>query len=117
MDAGGTLKIVAAGLGWRMGRASSGRALVEALGGDDEQLRMLAGMNLVRAGERSVDLIESAIADGTASPQAVELLADLGGHRARVILEREAAGKGPTAEAARRALDLLDRIDQLGDED
>jgi len=78
---------------------------------------MLAGIALVRAGDRSVDLIESAIEDGTASPAAVRLLADIGGARVRPILERLVTADEDLAPAARDTLGLLDRMDALGDDE
>ena len=117
MDIGGSLRVLGAGLGWRrFGLAGSGRRLLEAVGSTNEQKRSLAGMALVRAGERSVGLIESAIDDGTATPQAVQLLADIGGERARSVLASVATSKGALSAAADEALDLLSRIDDLEDE-
>ncbi len=117
MDIGGSLKVLGAGISWRtLGLAGSGSRLLEAVGGADEQERVLAGIALVRAGERSVDLIESAIEAGSASPQAVRLMADIGSERARSVLSSVAASKGPLRSAANEALDLLDRIDQLDNE-
>jgi hypothetical protein len=117
VDLGGSLKILGAGIGWRrLGLAGSGRRLLEAVGGEHEQERMLAGIALVRAGDRSVDLIDSAIKEGCGSPQAIRLLADIGSQRARSVLVSVAASAEPLESAAKEALDLLDRIDQLGDE-
>jgi radical SAM superfamily enzyme with C-terminal helix-hairpin-helix motif len=86
------------------------------VGANDEQERMLAVMALVRAGDRSIHLIESAIDAGSASPQAVRLLADIGGEQARSVLSSTAASKGPLESAANEALEMLNRIDQLDDE-
>ena len=117
MDVGGTFKVFVDRFRWRrMGQDAAGERLLETLESDDEQTRALAGMGLVQAGERSVDLIESAIEQGTASSQAVRLLADIGGDRARSILEA-AAARGPSADAATEALDLLDRIEALDDDE
>ena len=117
MDIAGSLKVIGAGAGWRLlGGRRSGRALLDAFSADDEQERMLAGIALVKAGDRSVDLIAEAVAAGKASADVVRLLADIGTPQARAALTRLAAGEGPPAAAAREALDLLARIDELEDE-
>jgi len=114
---GGSLKVIGAGISWRrLGHAGSGRRLLQAVGGDDEQDRLLAGMALVRAGERSIGLIESAIQAGTAPTQAVQILADIGGERARSVLVSTAASETGLESAAIEALDLLDRIARLEDD-
>lgn len=113
----GSLKVMGSGLTWRsLGSAAAGRHLLDAVGGDDEQERVLAGMALVRAGDRSVDLIESAIEESSCSPQAVRLLADIGSERARALLASLASSAGVLAPAAKESLDLLDRIDRLDEE-
>ena len=55
-------RVLAAGVLWRLfGRRASARTLLEAFAADNEQNRMLAGISLVRAGQRSFDLIENEI--------------------------------------------------------
>ena len=116
MDIGGSLKVLGSGIGWRrLGLGGSGRRLLDALGGSNEQEQVLAGMALVKAGDRSVGLIEEAIDEGRASSKAVLLLADIGGDQARSILASASGSKGPYSEAADEALDLLRRIDDLED--
>ncbi len=80
----------------------------------DEQNRMLAGMSLVKAGQRSLRLIENNINDEKGSVPLIRLLPDIGGEKARNLLEVVAARKsGDVAEAATECIDLLDRIRSL----
>lgn len=111
-------KVFFAGMIWRsLGARDAADTLLQALSGDDEQNRMLAGMSLVKAGGRSLDVIEKKIAAGEATPSIVRLLPDLGGPRARALLDEIACGEpGELADTARQCLELLDRIDSLGSE-
>lgn len=118
MKLGRSINVIRAGVAWRaFGSDGAGVTLLEAVSGDDEQERMLAGMSLVKAGERSVALIEQAHASGRATVPMVRILADLGGLRARRLLTEIAEEPGPLADAAADSLDLLDRIDALGETD
>lgn len=112
-------KVLLAGTTWRtFGLNDAGRTLLETMSGSDEQERMLAGMSLVKAGDRSIDLIEKAIASNYASPAIISLLADLGGPKAHSILEELATGERcELKDAAEQSLDLLNRIDALPPED
>ncbi len=109
-------RLLFAGVMWRaFGTRRSGEILIRAMSGGDEQNRMLAGMALVKAGERSVDLIESKVASGESTPSVIRLLPDLGGPRARPLLERIASeGASDQSRVARGCLDQLDRMDQAG---
>jgi hypothetical protein len=118
MSLGRSVNLIRAGVVWRaLGSPGAGAKLVEAMTADDEQERMLAGMSLVKAGERSLDLIHDAYAAGNATPQMVRLIADIGGPRSRPMLAEMAAEPGPLADAATDALNLLDRIDRLDEID
>jgi hypothetical protein len=115
---GGSIKVISAGAAWRtFGYTQAGEVLLNALSSDDEQQRMLAGMSLVKAGERSIELIANAAASGRASPAAVRLLADLSGPRCRALLTKIAAEPGDLGMAANQSLKLLDRIDACGNEE
>ncbi len=111
----GSFKVIVAGMLWRtFGSKSAGAILLDAMSASNEQQRMLAGMMLVKAGDRSVVLIREAVESGRAGSQVVRLLADLGGPGARAVLETLAAGKpGELKDAAEQSLDLLERIDDL----
>ena len=114
MNFGRSANLIRAGFAWRaFGSSGAGATLLDAITANDEQERMLAGMSLVKAGDRSLDLIEEAYAAGNATPQLVRLVADIGGPRARPMLTEMAAEPGPVADAASDSLDLLDRVDRL----
>lgn len=84
------------------------------MSGEDEQNRMLAGISLIKAGQRSFDLIEERIEAGTASPGVVRLLPDIDSERSRSLLARMARGEpGELTEAARECIDLIERIDSM----
>jgi len=111
----GPFKVLLAGVAWRMfGADDAAKTLLEAMDGDDEQARMLAGMSLVKAGDRSIDLIQKRVASGRATPPVIRLLADLGGPKARSMLNEIASGEpGELTEVAEQCLDLLSRIEAL----
>jgi radical SAM superfamily enzyme with C-terminal helix-hairpin-helix motif len=111
----GPFKVLLAGTAWRtFGSNDAGQTLLDAMSGGDEQDRMLAGMSLVKAGDRSIGLVQEAIASNRASPEIIRLLADLGGPKARSILNEVATGKpGELKDAAEQSLDLLNRIEAL----
>ena len=101
-----------AGVLWRtFGRAKSAATLLEAFAGEHEENRMLAGMSLVRAGERSFDLIENEITAGRASPRLLRLLPDIDHERARTLITPLAVGEGELASAAKDCIATLDRLD------
>ena len=115
MNVGTSLKVIGAGVAWRtVGYEDAGETLLEAVSGDSEQERLLAGMSIVKAGERSIGLIGKARESGRLTPTVVRLLADIGGPRSRVLLTEIAAEPGRLAEAAVASLDLLDRMEALG---
>jgi radical SAM superfamily enzyme with C-terminal helix-hairpin-helix motif len=109
------LRVIIAGIVWRLlGTNSAGSTLLQAMTGADEQNRMLAGMSLVKAGDRSLRLIEEKINQETKSVALIRLLPDVGGEKARSLLERIAArDAGDAAEAATECIDLLDRMNSL----
>ena len=108
-------RIMAAGASWRIfGFRRAAETLLQAMSGDDEQSRMLAGMSLVKAGQRSFELIEKKIEAGEASAPVIRLLPDIGGAKARAVLVEIAAGEpGELKETAKECIDLLDRMDAL----
>ena len=110
-----SIKVLMAGASWRLfGSLRAGEILLRALSGDDEQNRMLAGMSLVKAGQRSLRLIENKINEEKGSVPLIRLLPDIGGEDARYLLELIAArNSGDMAEAATECIDLLDRVKAL----
>lgn len=106
--------MIGAGLAWRtVGSESAGYALLEAFSGDGEQEKMLAGISLVKAGERSIHLIEKAAKMGRLTPDVVRLLADIGGPRSRTLLTELSGEAGAVAAAATESLQVLDQIEAL----
>ncbi len=111
----GQFKVLLAGMAWRtFGTNEAAKTLLEAMDSDDEQERMLAGMSLVKAGDRSIDLIQKTLASNQATPPIIRLLADIGGPKARSMLNEIASGEpGELTEVAEQCLDLLSRIEAL----
>jgi radical SAM superfamily enzyme with C-terminal helix-hairpin-helix motif len=112
------IRIIIAGTSWRLfGSRRAAETLLQAMSGDDEQNRMLAGISLVKAGQRSFDLIENRIKAGKASAPVIRLLPDIGGERARGVLEKIASGdESELQETARECVGLLNRIDAIDEE-
>jgi hypothetical protein len=95
---------------------SAGRRLVKAVSSGDEQASTLAGIFLVKAGERSVALVSEALENGAGSPILATILGDLGGEKAEVELARLAeSGEVEVASAAKRALRDLEQIKRMQD--
>lgn len=114
MSLGGSLKVIGAGLAFRsVGSEGAGYTLLEAFSGDDEQEKLLAGISLVKAGGRSVDLIEKARGTGRLTPEVVRLLADIGGSRSRALLAEISQGEDSVAAAATESLQVLDQIESM----
>ncbi len=114
MGVGSSLKVIGAGVAWRtVGIESAGEGLLEAFMSDDEQDRTLAGISIVKAGERSIGLIEKAGSTGRLTPGLVRLLADIGGPRSKALLSEIAANEGSVGTAAMESLELLEQIDSL----
>ncbi len=107
-------KIAAASAVWRLtGLESAGRVLVGSVATGDENSQALAGVLLVKAGERSVPLITEALTAGAASTELVDVLASIGGATARNGLERVASAPGSEITiSAQKALKDLDEIDR-----
>jgi hypothetical protein len=117
MSLGESLKVIGAGLVFRAtGAEGAGYTLLDAFSGDDEQEKALAGISIVKAGERSVDLIDKARQSGRLTPEVVRLLADIGGPRSRALLTEISDADGPTAAAATESLEVLDEIERFEDD-
>ena len=114
MSLGGSLRVIGAGLAFRsIGSEGAGYTLLDAFSGDDEQEKMLAGISLVKAGERTVGLIDKARRTGRLTPEIVRLLVDIGGSPSRALLTEISAGSGSVAAAATESLDVLDQIESM----
>jgi|GEM_PF-1607496 len=104
--------VLAAGAAWRLvGLGAAGRALVANVSTGGETERTLAGMLLVRAGDRSVPVVVDAINAGATTPDLVDVLASIGTESARIALEGVARLPGADiGAAARQALQTLDEM-------
>ncbi len=113
-----SFRLVGVGFAWRLlGPEGAGRALLEATASDDEQERMLAVIPLVKAGDRTIDLVEEAAQEGTLTPEGVRLLVDIGGRRSRAVLAEIATSPGKLGDVATSSIETLDRIEPLGREE
>lgn len=108
-------RVLMAGMMWRsLGTRSAGETLARAMASGDEQNQMLAGMSLVKAGERSVGLIEEKVKSGEASPSLVRLLMDFESSSAEQLLRKLSAGEtGELSAVASECLDHKARISQF----
>jgi hypothetical protein len=108
--------LLAVGVVWLLtGAAAAGRALTRAITDCDESERTLAGMLLVRAGDRAVPVVTEAILSGRGSTALIDVLASIGSpaaHDALVHVSRAAApAVDPVvAAAAAQALRTLDQV-------
>ena len=101
---------------WRLfGTRWSAETLLDAMSGENEQNRMLAGISLVRAGNRSFDLVEEKIARGEVTESALRLLPDIDEGRARKLLDSVVASEGELSGTAKECLDTLDLIEAFHD--
>jgi len=93
---------------WRGGLTSAGRALIDALGASDEDLRTMAGMFLVQGGGKVIPLIRTALARREHLPLVLRIAGDVGARELRPEIERFAADPDrAVAQAARDALRVL----------
>ena len=105
-------RVLAAGAAWRVaGPEWAGRTLVHAFSHGDDDARTIAGMSLVRAGDRSLPLLEDAVEVEPDPADLIEVIASLGTDRAEAALERLIESDAPAvAEAAASALGTLHEI-------
>ena len=95
---------------WRGGLTRAGRALVDALGAPDEDVRTIAGMFLVQGGDRAVPLLRAAVARREHLPLVLRMAGDVGASEMKSEIEGFVADPDPAvAQAARDALRLLSR--------
>lgn len=95
----------------------AGRALVRALGSEDENVRTIAGMFLVQTGRRAESVLEEALARRENVPLILTILGDIGDPASEALLRRYVADPDPeTAQAAREALEELQEQRELAAE-
>ena len=117
MGAASSAKLLAAGCTWRLtGLHAAGRSLVVAVDRGPESEQTIAGIMLVKAGDRSVPLISEAVSGGASSPELIDVLASIGTATARSALRTATRSPRPeVAGAAEDALRTLDEIDRRDD--
>ncbi len=103
------IRIFACAAAWRAtGLRSPGRALVRALASEDENVRTIAGMFLVRGGRRSEPLLQEALEKRESLPTVLTILADIGDRKFEQELEELCQDEDPqVARAAKEALRVL----------
>lgn len=94
---------------WRAtGLRFLGRSLVRALGSEDENVRTIAGMFLVRAGKKSEPLLQEALVNRQSLPIVLSILADIGDRKFEAEIRQFSGDRDPqVAQAARDALRVL----------
>ena len=87
------------------GSASAGRLLVDGLSSPDESSRTIAGMFLVRGGERAAPLLDEELEQPRNLPMLLRVMGDTAPERFRPVLERYATSDDP--KISRAAQDAL----------
>jgi acetylglutamate kinase len=112
VGAAGSARLLALGAAWQLvGVPAAGRALVRAAAADREDERTLAGVLLVKGGDRSVPMLAAALRAGSASVGLIEVLASIGSNRARAALAVAAETAAPAVAAA--AADALRTLNDI----
>jgi hypothetical protein len=94
---------------WRVtGIQALGRVIVAALGSQNENIRSIAGIFLVKARRQSEPLVEQALRHHKHLPIVLTILADIGDRRMEDEIRELSADRDPKiAEAAKQALRVL----------
>jgi len=94
---------------WRATRLRFlGRLIIRTLGSNNENMRTIAGLSLVKAGRMAEPLLEEALRRRENLPIVLTILADIGDKRAVPEIRRFSGHEDPeVAEAARQALRVL----------
>jgi hypothetical protein len=94
----------------RLGSTAAGRGLLADFASDDETVRTLAGMFLVRNGRRSLLILRDALARREEVPEVLMMLGDIATDESAELIRRYLGDHDPkVASAARAALDILER--------
>ncbi len=94
---------------WRLtGSRRFGEMLIRALSSENENLKSIAGILIVRAGRRAEPLLQDALQRRENLPMTLSLLADLGDQMVEKEIRSFSTDRDPkVAEAARQALRVL----------
>lgn len=110
MKLGRALSTFGKGVALRLGSAGAGRRLLADLASDDETVRMLAGMFLVRGGSRSLPVLREALVRRDQLPTVLTVLADIATPESADLIRPFTADRdAAVADAARMAMDVLER--------
>jgi hypothetical protein len=95
---------------WRVaGFRSAGRLLVRALGSQDETIRTIAGILLVRAGKKSEPLFKEALGKRENLPTVLTIIGSIGDRKFEPELRQFSLDADPdVAKAAKDALQLIE---------
>ncbi len=94
----------------RLGSDAAGRRLLGDLASDDETVRMLAGIFLVKNGRRSLPVLREALARREQMPTVLTMLGDIATDECAELIRQYVDDRDPeVARAARAALDILER--------
>ena len=97
----------------RLGSNAAGRSLLDDLASADENVRMLAGMFLVRNGRRSLPALREALARREQLPTVLTILGDIATPECADMIRPYVDDPDPeVAQAARLALDALRRSER-----
>jgi hypothetical protein len=94
----------------RLGSDAAARGLLRDLASDDENVRMLAGMFLVKNGRRSLPILREALARREQLPTVLTILGDIATPECEELIRPYVDDRDPeAAESARMAMDVLRR--------
>jgi dihydroxyacid dehydratase/phosphogluconate dehydratase len=101
--------LFAANAVWRAtGSQAAGRTLLNALASSDPNIRTIAGMFLVRGGDKAVPFIEEALHRQLNLPQVLVMAGDIGSKKLEPELQKFAAHPDPqVSRAARDGLKIM----------
>lgn len=110
MKLGRALSTFGLNAAFRLGSDAAGRRLVASLGSEDENVRMLAGMFLVKNGRRALPVLREALLRREQLPTVLTILADIAAPESAGLIRPYVADPDPAvADAARAALDIVER--------
>jgi HEAT repeat protein len=109
-------QVMGAGAAWLLtGSQTIGRTLIRALTSEGEDERAIAGMFLVKGGERGRRLVSDALHRGVESEELITVLQSIGGPEAEAELAELAQHEDrPVSGSAKRALLELQEIRRRG---
>lgn len=102
-------KVITGAAAWRIfGMDRGGRVLIDALSSPDENVRVIAGMLLVKGGQRALPLLREALKGRSALVTVLTIIADVGDKRVVRDIEPFLSDDDPQVrKAARVVLEVL----------